>query len=257
MYDELLSVSETAKLLGISPSTLRRLEKNGVVEGYGIKVIYTPGGQRRYMLEDVQQIFTQKGFSGQLGFGNKPALLIRDMTIAFTAPYSQLSIQLQDQIKFISQLIDRANELSIPVISSITYYDPAVPASRLWGIKFPSLQVLNPTSTWLDLHPDLKDKSFDLLYKTVYITDFHQSPILHFLQEKEIDTLILVGASTSGSIRATALDALQHGYRVVIPSEAVGDRSNALQTSALIDLNARYADVLNINLVLDYFTQMK
>ncbi|GEN33570.1 MerR family DNA-binding transcriptional regulator [Aneurinibacillus danicus] len=92
MYDKLLNISDASKLLGISPSTLRRLEKDGIVEGYGLKVIYTHGGQRRYMLDEIQQLYMQHGFSGQIGFGKRPAILIRDLTLAFTDPNSKLTI---------------------------------------------------------------------------------------------------------------------------------------------------------------------
>jgi hypothetical protein len=66
--------------------------KDGIVEGYGLKVIYTPGGQRRYMLDEIQQLYMQHGFSGQIGFGKRPAILIRDLTLAFTDPNSKLTI---------------------------------------------------------------------------------------------------------------------------------------------------------------------
>src|ERR1700730_1437270 len=93
MFENLLNISDAAKLLGVSPSTLRRLEKNGNIEEYGLKVIYTPGGQRRYIQDDIQQLYSNQGFSEQIGFGEKPAVLIRDLTIAFTDPHSQLSIK--------------------------------------------------------------------------------------------------------------------------------------------------------------------
>ncbi|ALS21975.1 isochorismatase family protein [Paenibacillus naphthalenovorans] len=70
------------------------------------------------------------------------------------------------------------------------------------------------------------------------------------MKGRQIDTLILAGATTSGSIRATAVEALQRGYKVVIPKEAVGDRNQTIQNITLLDLNARYADVVNADKVL-------
>lgn len=257
MYNELLNISEAANLLGVSPSTLRRLEKEGVVEGYGLKVIYTPGGQRRYVLDEVQQLYSKAGFSGNLGLGKKPVLLIRDLTMAFTTEHSQLAIQLKNQIRVTAKLIDEAAKSKIPIIFSKTIYDPTNKTSELWSRKFPNIQLLDTNSRWTDIHPELSDKPYDLIYENVYVSDLYKSPIESFLEEREIDTLILAGASISGSIRATVIDALQRDYHVVIPREAVGDRTNAIETFTLMDLNARYADVVHFGDIITYFKQLR
>lgn len=250
MYGDLLNISEAAKLVGVSPSTLRRLEKDGYIEEYGLRVIYTPGGQRRYVLDELKQLYSTQGFSGQIGFGQKPALLIRDLTIAFTESHSQLAIKLENQISATQRLIEESLLLKIPIIFSITIYDSDHKVSRLWCEKFPSLQILDRESKWVNIHPALSDYPFDMITPTVYITSIYDSPVDEFLQKCQVDTIILAGATTSGSIRANAVDALQRGYRVIIPSEAVGDRNQSLHNSTLIDLNARYADVMNLEKVL-------
>ena len=157
MYNKLLTISEAAKMLGVSASTLRRMERDGVVEGYGLKVIYTPGGQRRYILDEIQHLFSQQGFSGQIGFGRRPAVMIRDLTRAFTDANSRLSIELQGQIEAAGTLVNTAKKLGIPVIFSRTVYDPSHYFSQMWGKKFPSLQALQLDSEWVQIHPDLKD----------------------------------------------------------------------------------------------------
>lgn len=254
--DKLLNISEAARLLGVSTSTLRRLEKNGVVEGFGLKVLYTPGGQRRYIFDEIQQLYTDQGFSGLMGFGIKPALLIRDLTHAFTESHSQLAINVEDQINSTKKLIETCLQHQIPVIFSITIYDPSIQVSRLWCKKFPSLQILDKQSRWVEIHPELANFSYDLINTTVFVNDFYQSQVDEYLKENGVDTVILSGATTSGSIRATAVEALQRGYHVVIPQEAVGDRTHALHNSTLIDLNARYADVVTMNRVLEYLNQL-
>jgi maleamate amidohydrolase len=258
MYDKLLNISDASKLLGISASTLRRLEKDGIVDGYGLKVIYTPGGQRRYILDEIQQLYARQGFSGQIGFGKRPAVLLRDLTLAFTDPNSKLTIELNGQIEAARQLAEAALLHHIPLVFTKTTYDPSNPISQLWGKKFPSLQVLDKDSDWLKIHPELNELAFDFIYDTVYITDLYNNATLNnFLNHKQIDTLILAGATTSGSIRATTIEALQRGYNVVIPKEAVGDRTETIQTTTLLDLNARYADVVSLEQVLKYFSEVK
>lgn len=250
VFENLLNISEVAKLLGISPSTLRRLEKNGNIEEYGLKVIYTPGGQRRYILDEIHHLYSNQGFSGQIGFGKKPALLIRDLTLAFTDPHSQLSIKMENEITATKQLIDEAILQKIPIIFGITIYKSDNMVSRIWCKKFPSLQILDRESSWVNIHPALSHYPFDLISHTVYISSLYDEKIDNFLKQQQIDTVILAGATTSGSIRAAAVDALQRGYSVIIPKEAVGDRNQTLQNSTLIDLNARYADVMSLDKVL-------
>lgn len=256
MYENLLNISEAAKRLGISPSTLRRLEKDGKIEGYGLKVIYTPGGQRRYILDELQQLYSNQGFSGKIGFGKKSALLIRDLTVAFTEPHSQLSIKIESEISATKRLIEEAVLHKIPVIFSITVYDATHNVSRLWCEKFPSLQILDSQSSWVGIHPDLRDFPYDLINYTVFVADLYDQQVENLLKDREIDTLILAGATTSGSIRATAVDAIQRGYKVIIPKEAVGDRNKTLHNSTLTDLNARYADVMTLEQVLKNMIQV-
>jgi maleamate amidohydrolase len=246
MYENLLNISAASRLIGVSPSTLRRLEKNGQLEEYGLKVIYTPGGQRRYILDEIKQLYSTQGFSGQVGFGVNPALLIRDLTNAFTDPHSQLSINVEDQITSTQMLIEQALSHKIPVIFSKTIYEPTNKVSKLWAEKFPSLQILDSRSSWTEIHSELREYSFDMINPTVFITDLEDTKVQEYLQVKKVDTIILAGATTSGSIRATAVDALQKGFRVIIPKEAVGDRNQSLQRSSLLDLNSRYADVVSL-----------
>lgn len=255
MYDKLLTVSEAARLLGVSASTLRRMERNGFVEGYGLKVIYTPGGQRRYVLNEIQHLYSQQGFSGEIGFGNKPALLIRDLTRAFTDTNSKLAIELKEQIEVASVLIKTAKDNRIPIVFSKTIYNPSHHFSRLWGRKLPSLQVLEPNSDWVQVNKELEDYTFDFINETVYVHDFFQSSLNDFLMQNQIDTVILAGTTTSGSIRATAVEAFQLGYHVIIPEEAVGDRNQAIQSVALLDLNARYADVFTMEQTLKHMAK--
>ncbi|UNO48503.1 isochorismatase family protein [Alicyclobacillus acidoterrestris] len=197
----------------------------------------------------MQLLYTQEGFSGQLGFGKRPLLMIRDLVAAFTDPNSRLAIEIDKQIETTKALIELCMSKHIPVTFTRTIYDPANLSSQLWGQKFPSICALEDKK-WTRIHPELTDYSYSVISDTPYITNFHKSPIERFIEENEIDTVILVGATTSGSIRATAVDGIQRGLRVIIPKEAVGDRNQTIQASALTDLNARYADVMNVPRVL-------
>lgn len=246
MYDRLLGITEAARQLGISPSTMRRLEESGKLSSHGLQVIYTPGGQRRYLFNQTAHLYDREGFSDALGFGSRPVLLIRDMTMGFCEPGSPWAMEMEAQVESIQALIQVMKEKGFPVIFTYTQYDPNHSFSRLWQKKFHLIERLIPGSKWVEPHPELSKYTYDLMYGTYYISDFHGGVLSSWLDARGIDTVILAGATTAGSIRANAVDAFQTERRVIVPREAVGDRTRLLHSVTLIDLNGRYADVLSL-----------
>ncbi|PWC21336.1 MerR family transcriptional regulator [Brenneria roseae subsp. roseae] len=247
MYDKLLTVSDAAKMLGISASTLRRLEENGEVKTYGLKVVYTPGGQRRYLADEIQRIYSQTGFASQIGFGLKAAVLIRDVTYAFMDSGSTLAINTPFNKTALRQLLEMAKQRQLPTVFTRTVYQEDHHFSRMWGKKFSSITVLTDGAYLNRTDAALEDISFDRMQSTCYISDFHGHDLANWLKQRDVDTVILGGVTASGSLRATAIEAFQEGFHVVVPRETVGDRSQSVLDFTLLDLNARYADVLGID----------
>ena len=85
---------------------------------------------------------------------------------------------------------------------------------------------------------------------------FFNTPLDDVLRELQVDTLLLAGASTSGCIRATAIDCLQYGYRTIVASETVGDRAEGPHKANLVDIDAKYADVVSLKEVLTYLRRL-
>jgi nicotinamidase-related amidase len=92
----------------------------------------------------------------------------------------------------------------------------------------------------------------DILLAKKYASCFFGTDLVPRLNARRIDTLIITGCTTSGCVRATAVDALQNGFRPVVVTEAVGDRSVAAHEQSLFDLNAKYADVVSLDETLQY-----
>jgi nicotinamidase-related amidase len=86
----------------------------------------------------------------------------------------------------------------------------------------------------------------------LFASAFFGTPLASLLAEAGCDSLIVTGASTSGCIRATVVDALQHGYRAIVPREAVGDRNPAAHEANLYDIDAKYGDVESLDDVLGH-----
>lgn len=247
-----LTIAEASKKLGISPGTLRRLEKNGQVEGYGLNVYYTPGGQRRYLYNEIKHAYEKWGQFGKVGFGLKPCIIVRDLIRCFTDPTSKAGYDMDEVIEQTKRLLEFAAEMNIPLVFSSTIYDQNNKISNLWAQKIETNLLLKPGSVWIEIDPRLKHFTFDKVIYSPYISPFFKSDLSDWLNGQGIDTVIIVGNSTSGCVKVTAIDALQNGFHTLIPKEAVGDRSNTEHQTALLQLNVKYADVISVDEVIEY-----
>jgi maleamate amidohydrolase len=257
MNKNYMTITEAAKMLGISTSTLRRLEKDGKVEGYGLNVYHTPGGQRRYSYNELEYAYRKWGVFGKIGYGKKPCIIVRDLIRAFTDPGSKSGYSsLSKVISNTKIMLKHAAESSIPVIFAITYYDPENPFSQFWASKIETNQMLLKDSIWTEIDPQLKDYPYHEIIYSPYISPFFNTELTGTLRSLDIDTLLIVGNSTSGCIRVTAIDALQNGFRPIIPKEAVMDRSEISHETALVELDAKYADIVTMEDAIQYFNSV-
>lgn len=249
--DIFVTIHEAAELLGVSTATLRRLEKDGEVKGYGIRVFYTPGGQRRYVKEEIEQFYLHKGFAGRFGFGKKPVLLVIDCINAFTGKESPLSGDWDEELVHINKVIAAAHKTDCPVIFSHSYYVENK-GLHLWSKKIKGIEslVLNSSGVKLDLRMKTK-KSDDHIYSQ-FLSVYYQTELLELLEKYQCDTLLICGFSTSGSVRTVASETIQYGIRPIIPLEAVGDRDAHVHRNNLWDIERKFADVVPVNDIINY-----
>jgi nicotinamidase-related amidase len=121
--------------------------------------------------------------------------------------------------------------------------------------KVPALLALEQGSRLVEIDPRLAPREGEPVVTKLFASAFHGTALSTLLATERCDGVIVTGASTSGCVRATAVDALQHGYRVVVPREAVGDRNAAAHEANLYDIDAKYGDVLPLQAVLDHLDQ--
>lgn len=202
-------------------------------------------------LDHVQADYVRRGFLGEVGFGKKPCILVVDLTNGFTDPSSPLGADLSQVIAAVNELLEIARFKGIPIIFSVVSYDN-VREGGLWLRKIPSLACLMTGSgaEKIDerLHPGLDEQ---VLVKK-YGSCFFGTALGSQLTASGIDTVIVTGVSTSGCVRATVVDAIQHGFRAIIPREAVGDRAKGPHEANLFDIQAKYGDVLGLDEVKTY-----
>jgi nicotinamidase-related amidase len=192
-----------------------------------------------------------EGFHGRAGFGERPALVVVDVNRGFTDPASPLVCDLDDCVASIARLLDAFRRAELPVVfTTVCYDDFGKKAAAVFIEKVPALLVLEPGSEWVDIDPRIAPMEGEPVLSKYFASAFFGTTLASVLASAGADTVVVAGASTSGCVRATALDAMQHGYRVVVPREAVGDRNEAAHEANLYDLDTKYADVVSVEDVL-------
>jgi len=194
------------------------------------------------------EFFQKRGFGGAVGFGERPALLVVDIMRAFTDEDMPLGSDLSSQIEQINTLLDTAHAANIPTFFSIVCYDDAdCRDAGVWGRKMSGLFDLTSNSSAVELDPRLCKRPEASVFNKKYASCFFGTDFSSRLQAQRVDTLIVTGCTTSGCVRATVVDAIQHGFLPIVPQEAVGDRSATAHTQTLFDIQAKYGDVLSVD----------
>jgi len=180
----------------------------------------------------------------QNAIGSKPALVLVDMINAFTDPSCPLGTDCPDVVIANQALLEVFRAQSLPVFFTTVAYKNSQQAS-VFRQRLPALDVLQFGSRWVDVDKRLALKDDETLVVKQLASAFHGTDLDQQLRALNVDSLVITGLTTSGCVRATAVDGLQYNYKVVVASEAVGDRNHAAHEANLFDLNAKYADVLN------------
>lgn len=185
-------------------------------------------------------------FDGRLGFGAQPALIVIDFMRAYTEPGSPFFAEgVVAAVAATGPLLDAARSAGVPVIHTRVAFHPSGADGGIFLQKIPALRRLVPGEPLGEFDPGVAPLPDELVIVKNYASAFFGTSLGATLTAAGIDTLILAGCSTSGCIRATAIDGLQHGFRVIVPRECVGDRHQAPHDANLFDINAKYGDVMD------------
>lgn len=208
--------------------------------------------QELTQLRKLGSYYANRRIGARIGFGTRPVLLIIDMSRAFTSADYSVGSNADSVIGHIRQLLQLVRRRPIPVIyTTVSYADPS--QAGLWGAKIPGLLDLkadDPNAT--QIHPEIAPSLGELVINKHYSSAFFGTDLDKQLHHLNIDTVLLTGCSTSGCVRATAVDAVSSGYRVIVPREAVGDRAQLPHEAALFDIDSKYGDVMGISEVHEY-----
>jgi len=184
-------------------------------------------------------------FDGRLAFGQRPALVVVDLVEAYLRPGSPLYAGIEAAFESAVRLVDAARAAGVPVILTNVEYAPGGADGGVFFRKVPALACFEAGNPLGAFPARLSPAPGDLVVTKRYASAFFATHLAATLTSLAIDTVMICGTSTSGCVRATALDACQHGFVPLVVRDACGDRHQAPHEANLFDLQAKYAEVID------------
>lgn len=183
------------------------------------------------------------GFGGRLGIGNRPALILVDFAMAYFAAGSPLHAGVESVATATATVLATARAAGLPILHTRVEYRTPLEGG-LFRRKIAALSCFETGNPLADFHPALTPWAGETVFTKQFPSAFFGTPLAGLLTAAGIDTLVITGLSTSGCIRATATDALSHGFAPIILRDCVGDRLAQVHEANLFDLGAKTADIM-------------
>jgi nicotinamidase-related amidase len=202
--------------------------------------------------KQAQQIYQRAGIGHNVTLGSRPAVLVVDFSCGFTDPECTLGADMTEPVEATKRLLDVARGKGLPVVFTTIGYEASLRDGGLWLQKVPALGDLQIGGRWVEIDPRLEPREDEAIVLKKGASGFFGTNLASILISQQVDSVVLCGATTSGCIRATAIDLLQYGYPTIVPRECVADRAQAPHDANLFDINAKYADVVSVGEALEY-----
>ncbi len=205
-------------------------------------------------MADNAQANYQGVWDTRIGFGEKSALIVIDFLKGYTTEGSPLYAP--GVVKAVSEtpeVLDLARRKGVLIIhTNVRYTPPDYLDGGVWIKKAPVLKALVEGNPYAEFCDEVVPQKNEIVITKQYASAFFGTSLVSTLGAARVDTLIITGCTTSGCIRATAVDAVQHGFRTIVVRECSGDRHNDPHEANLFDINAKYGDVISKAEVIEY-----
>lgn len=192
--------------------------------------------------------YAEGGLAGVLEPGPRPALLVVDMQRGFTDPACGPGFEMPEVITETARLVGAAHAAGVPVVFTTIAF--AVDEEPVWLTKMPAMLELREGSTWVEIDPASGVAAGDQVVVKQAASAFSGTDLGERLAADGIDTVVVCGATTSGCVRASVVDAISLGLRPFVVASAVGDREQSPHDAALVDIQAKYGEVVSLDTAL-------
>ncbi len=196
--------------------------------------------------------YAQSGFGQRLAWGTRPALVLVDLIRAYFQPGAEFYLGSDACLAAAARLLAAARDAGIPVLYTRVEYDRDAVTGGLFVRKVPALRRLVAGSPLGEIMPEIAPGADEIVIVKQYASAFFGTSLAATLNALGVDTVIVAVVSTSGCVRATAVDALQSGFVPLVVRQAVGDRDPGPHEASLFDLQAKYAEVADEREVLSW-----
>jgi len=202
--------------------------------------------------QKAREVYAAARLGESITVGSRPAVLVVDFSCGFTDPECTLGSDMTEAVEATKRLLDAVRAKGLPVIFTTIGFEPSLKDGGLWLQKVPSLGDLHIGGKWVEIDPRLEPRDDETIVMKKGASGFFGTNLASILVAQGVDSVVLCGATTSGCIRATAVDLLQYGWPTIVPRECVADRAQAPHEANLFDIQAKYADVVPVEDALAY-----
>ena len=197
-------------------------------------------------MQDKHQIYAQAELGARVGFGERAAVLVVDFQRCFVDPSVPGAGDFSDAIAATATLLTAARSHGVPVVYTVTAYDDPPRDAGRFIQKCPTLKYAVAGSDMTAPDERLERRPDEPVVVKKFASAFFGTTVASYLTGLATDTVILAGCTTSGCVRASAIDAMQNGFRTIIPRQCVADIAVEPHEANLFDIDAKYGDVMNL-----------
>jgi maleamate amidohydrolase len=202
------------------------------------------------------QVYDRAGFGRPVERGGRPAVVVVDFSYGFTDPQYPTGADMTGAVLTTARLLEAARSRGVPVVFTTIAYDPGQVRNLTWLKKATGMAALELGTRLVQVDERLTPRTDEHLVVKTGASAFFGTALASFLASVRADTVIVTGATTSGCVRATVVDAVQHGYPTLVPRDCVADRAQGPHDASLFDMNEKYGDVVDLDDVLRYLASL-
>lgn len=204
---------------------------------------------------DTATVYARAGFGASVRRGVRPAVVVVDFSRGFTEARFATGSDLTAEVLATARLLDVARAAGLPVIFTTIAFSSG-DSELAWLAKAPGLAVLEAGSELVEIDPRLDRRPEEPLIVKRGASAFFATDLADMLRSRGVDTVVLCGATTSGCVRASAVDSVQHDFPTLVVRECVGDRARPPHDANLFDIQAKYGDVIGLADALAYLARV-
>ena len=202
------------------------------------------------------EVYDRAGFGRRVERGSRPAVVVVDFTYGFTDPQYPTGADMSGAVAATAHLLEAARAAGVPVVFTTIAYDAAQIAGLAWLKKATGMAALETGSRLVEIDDRLARRPDEHLVTKTGASAFFGTALATYLASVRADTVVVTGATTSGCVRATVVDAVQHGYPTLVPRDCVADRAQSPHEASLFDINEKYGDVVDSDDVVAYLSTL-